>query len=130
MDAPDRISILVADDSRLVTELMKRQLAKAGADVLVAQDGITAARIGIEQQPDFAILDQVMPGQLGAEVLQTWADQDLNLPVIMVSGVGDEITKREMEAKGIVAFLSKPFSTSEIIDIINRHLGWEALTDL
>ena len=115
-------AILVADDSRLVSELYRRLLQQYGAAVVTIANGSEALATGLETRFDLAILDQVMPGRVGVEVVQEWRAAGVTTPVIMVSGVRDERTRAEALAFGVDAYLFKPISGDDLIAEVNRIL--------
>ena len=67
--------VLVAEDDRVVSMLVSRSLEASGARVTAVYDGIDAYEMGKTGEFDIALLDQVMPGLLGAEVLQRWSER-------------------------------------------------------
>lgn len=127
MQSRERPLILIADDSRLVRELLRRWLHVAGADVLVAADGEDATAIGLVHDLDVALVDHVLPGRLGAEVIQTWRQSRRRFPIIMISAIADEQTQAESLALGANSYLTKPVSFDELLEAINFALGETAL---
>lgn len=123
-------TILVADDSKLVTHLLRRWLSAAGANVIVADDGPSAVSIGMSTPLDLALVDHVLPGMVGSEVVMTWRQADKTFPVIMISAVADEKTRTESLAIGANAYLSKPISHEELLETINFVFGVDSLDDL
>lgn len=115
-------SILVADDSRLVTELYRRLLQRYGAAVVTIANGSEALASGLANHFDLAILDQVMPGRVGIEVVKEWRAAGVEIPVVMVSGVEDQRTRAEALALGVVAYLFKPVSGEDLIAEVGRVL--------
>lgn len=115
--------ILVADDSRLVTELMRRWLHNAGATVLTAADGTTALQMGLDNDLDLALVDHVLPGRVGSEVVQEWRRQGREFAVIMISAIADAETRAESLALGANAYLVKPISVDDLLEEISFVLG-------
>ncbi len=120
---PTRPLILVADDSRVVTELLKRWLQQEGAEVITAADGPSAHQLGLERPINLAIIDQVMPGRVGAEVVQSWRSQGVTAPVIMVSGVEDRRMRADALELGADVYLYKPVSHTELMTEVRRLLN-------
>lgn len=106
--------ILVADDSETVSMLVSTALSNEGYSVMTVDNGMDAFSVGSEQQIDLAIIDQLMPGLLGIEVLEKWKSDGREFPVIMLSSVNDETTIVDSLRMGAVDFVRKPFLVKEL----------------
>lgn len=106
--------ILVADDTETITMLLSVALRAEGYRVVTASDGVSAYELGCDQRIDLAILDHLMPGLLGLEVLEKWKADGCDFPVIMLSGVDEEATVLESLRIGAVDFVRKPFRVDEL----------------
>lgn len=106
--------ILVADDSETVSMLVSTALSNEGYSVTTVNNGMAALSVGSEQHIDLAIIDQLMPGLLGIEVLEKWKSEGLEFPVIMLSSVNDETTIVDSLRMGAVDFVRKPFLVKEL----------------
>jgi DNA-binding response OmpR family regulator len=114
--------VLVAEDDRVVSLLIARSLEGVGADITTVYDGLEAYDVGLAHNFDLVLLDQVMPGLLGVEVLQRWIDDGKDMPVIMVSALtAEEDIVRCLEL-GAVDFIRKPFSVRELLARVKVHL--------
>jgi FixJ family two-component response regulator len=118
-------SIYVVDDDQAVRDSVQTLLEIYGYDVQCFTSGEAFMR-GFDGRPDAClILDVLMPGMSGLELLrlagQRWAD----LPVIMISGHAERLSKRSLVTKGAVDFLPKPFSDVAIVEAIERALAAE-----
>lgn len=117
-----RPHVLVAEDDRVVSLLIARSLEGVGAQITTVYDGLEAYEVGSTADFNLVLLDQVMPGLLGVEVLQRWIDDGKNMPVIMVSALtAEEDIVRCLEL-GAVDFIRKPFSVRELLARVNVHL--------
>ena len=115
--------ILVADDVEAVTTLLVTALEIAGYEVVVAKNGEAALELGESGEFHLAILDQMMPGLLGIEVLKRWQSAGVEMPVIILSGVeDDEIVVGSLES-GAMDFVHKPFRLPELMARGRKHLG-------
>jgi DNA-binding response OmpR family regulator len=114
--------ILVAEDDRVVSMLVSRSLEASGAQVTAAYDGLEAYEAGRREAFDIALVDQVMPGLLGAEVLQRWREENIELPVIMISGLTDEEDIVACLELGAVDFVRKPFNVREVLARVRVQL--------
>lgn len=108
------ISVLLVDDERMITDPLNRALSQAGYRVMVAdngRDGLTLAR---EQQPDVVVLDVMMPQMDGWDVCRALR-QDSTVPILMLTALGDEVDRILGLELGADDYLTKPFSTRELI---------------
>lgn len=115
--------ILVGDDSEIITTLLTSALGSAGYEVTSATDGIETYEMGKGGEFDLVILDQLMPGLLGLEVIGRWQEEGMKTPVIMLTGVEDDRTAVESLDRGAVDFVRKPFRMPELMARIRQHLG-------
>jgi len=121
---PKQKIILAIDDEEDVLEAVKDALQDEGFIVLTASNGVQGLEIARTHKPDLIILDLMMPQMDGFQVLQR-LNFDPNLktmPTIMLTGHGamDNIfTAQKCRATD---FLIKPFSMSELLDVIHRYV--------
>lgn len=108
-----RQKILIVDDDDNVCELIRMQLDSAGFDSLCAHNGREALAVAREQRPSLLILDLVMPEMDGMEVFRE-IRRTTNVPVIMVTGKGDEFDRVLGLEMGADDYVIKPFSTREL----------------
>lgn len=120
MTQPKRI--LVADDSQTITTLLRSALEGAGYEVISAVDGMEAYETGRQGDFDLAILDQLMPGLLGLEIIDRWHKEGIEIPVIILSGVDDDRTVVDSLEKGAIDFVRKPFRLPELMARIRQRV--------
>lgn len=118
----DTKRILVADDSETITTLLMSALKTSGYEVVATQDGLETYKLGRTGNFDLVILDQLMPGLLGLEVIDKWREDGVELAVIMLSGVDDDRTVVESLERGAVDYVRKPFSLPELMARIRQRL--------
>ncbi|MEM6415738.1 MAG: phosphate regulon transcriptional regulator PhoB [Pseudomonadota bacterium] len=108
--------LLVEDEAAIVT-LLEYNLGKEGFDVSVAIDGEEAILKISESQPDIVILDWMLPKISGIEVCRQLRSkpQTRNIPVIMLTARSEEADRIRGLEQGADDYLTKPFSTSELI---------------
>lgn len=111
----EKKKILVADDSETIRALLQTALESAGYEVDVAADGLSAHDLGSAGEYDLIILDQLMPGLLGLDVIARWHEEGMKTPVIMLTGVDDDRTAVESFDRGVVDFVRKPFRIAELM---------------
>lgn len=113
--------ILVADDSPSVRLLVRRHFQADGHEVVEASDGSSAFDAGAEGGIDLAILDQLMPGMLGTDVLHRWREEGHTFPVLLLSAVDDDATVIQSLELGAADYIRKPFSIPELkARVLNR----------
>jgi DNA-binding response OmpR family regulator len=113
--------VLVADDSETVTTLLMTALELEGYEVETAVNGLEAYEKGLAGDFDLVILDQLMPGLLGLEIIDRWHREGHVMPVIMLSGVDDERTVVSSLDLGAVDFIRKPFRLPELMARIRQR---------
>ena len=116
-----RTSIMVVDDEQAIRSLLSRILETEGYSVVGAADGGSALALLEEQEPDLAILDIMMPGLNGFQVLDL-IRQRSNIPVIMLTGMCEVTTLRDALALGADDYVRKPFGTRELLGRIRAKL--------
>lgn len=115
-------NILVADDSETITTLLTTALQSGGYRVTTATDGSEAYQLGMTGEFDLAILDQLMPGLLGLEIIDRWRAEGVDTPVIMLTGVDDDRTAVDSLDKKGVDFMRKPFRLPELLARVRQQL--------
>jgi two-component system, OmpR family, phosphate regulon response regulator PhoB len=110
-------NILIVDDEPHIVELISTQLARENVTTLTAEDGISALRLAREQLPDLIVLDLMLPGRDGISICRELRREEATrrIPIIMLtakSQLQDKITGLE---SGADDYLTKPFSTKELI---------------
>ncbi|HUR20942.1 MAG TPA: response regulator [Vicinamibacterales bacterium] len=114
--------VLIVDDSALTRRTLRQILETAGCEVVEAEDGLAAIERYFLEKPDVVMLDLVMRGMYGLEVLEKLRELDTEARVVMVSA-DIQSTSREMaEQAGARDFVNKPFDRTEILTALNRVL--------
>lgn len=113
--------ILVVDDEKPISDIIKFNLSKEGYDVVVAMDGREALDLFDEEDPDLVLLDQMLPEVEGTEVLRQIRTKS-QTPVIMVTAKDSEIDKVLGLEMGADDYVTKPFSNRELLARIKANL--------
>jgi len=113
--------IMVVDDEPGVRKLLKRCLEPEGYDVITALDGNAALALMGKCQPDLVILDIMMPGLDGFQVLRL-IRQRSNIPVLMLTARREAETVRDALNLGADDYVRKPFHTRELVARIRAKL--------
>ena len=119
--------ILVAEDEKQIADMIAFKLTNSGHQVIRAQDGEQAMKLAKSDSPDLIMLDAMMPGLGGFEVLRRLkADATLrSVPVIMVTAKGHERDVLSGLRGGAVDYVVKPFSLKELAARVELALGRE-----
>lgn len=119
--------ILVAEDEKQIADMIAFKLTNSGHQVIRAQDGEQAMLLAKQDSPDLIMLDAMMPGIGGFEVLRRLkADPALrSVPVIMVTAKGHERDVLSGLRGGAVDYVVKPFSLKELAARVELALGKE-----
>jgi DNA-binding response OmpR family regulator len=114
--------LLLVDDEPAITKNLQPLLERAGFEVATAADGEEALRKVARFVPDLIVLDILMPGVNGREVLRRLRQQGSHIPVIMLTQVGDADERAMVLNEGADDYVNKPFSTAELIARIQAVL--------
>ena len=114
--------ILVVDDDRLVLATLTHGLAKAGYEIIDADNGDDAILLARQHRPDLALLDIRMEGMSGFDVA-AYLRESLQTPFMFLSAFADEATVAQVKALGAVAYLVKPLDISQIVPTVEAALG-------
>lgn len=118
-------TVLVVDDEPNIVVSLEFIIKQAGYDVRVAHDGEAALESVAEKVPDLILLDVMMPKRDGFDVCQTiranpaWTA----VPIIMLTARGREIDREKGLALGVDDYITKPFSTRDIVTLIRQRLS-------
>lgn len=113
--------ILVVEDQKEIRELVSKYLLKEGYEVVAAQDGFEALEIFEQQEIHLLLLDVMMPGISGFEVLEEIRKQS-DIPVIMLTAKQEEVDKINGFKLGVDDYVVKPFSPRELMQRVNVFL--------
>ncbi|NTV10764.1 MAG: response regulator transcription factor [Zoogloea sp.] len=123
-----RKKILIADDEQNIVISLEFLMRREGFDVSVAYDGEAALAQARSEPPDLVLLDVMMPRKNGYEVCEALrADPALqNTRVLMLTAKGREQEVTKGLAIGADAYMTKPFSTKELVARVKSMLGVDA----
>jgi DNA-binding response OmpR family regulator len=107
--------VLVVDDDVTVSDVVRRYLERAGYDVALAADGPAALTIFSERHPDLVVLDLMLPGIDGLEVCRRMRADARDVPVVMLTALGDEADRVLGLELGADDYVTKPFSPRELV---------------
>ena len=125
----DRKLILAVDDEESILDLLKFNIEKEGFRFIQAQTGDEGLKKAIEEKPDLIILDVMLPKIDGLGVCRKLRQEEINTPIIMLSARGEEIDKILGLEIGADDYMTKPFSTRELIARIKANLRKSEITE-
>ena len=115
--------ILVVDDEPDIRLLLKDILEDEGFEVQLAEDANAARQLKASLAPDLILLDIWMPGLDGVSLLKEWsANNQVECPVVMMSGHGTVETAVEATRFGAVAFIEKPLTIAKLLSTVKSAL--------
>lgn len=120
--AETKASILVIDDEVGMREGCRRALTPHGFQVVTAEHGAEGLRRLAEQRFDLVLLDAMMPGMSGVELLERIQDRDPDLVCVMITGYATVDLAAQAMKKGAHDFLPKPFTSDELLTAVCRGL--------
>ena len=114
-------TILVVDDEKPIADILQFNLIKEGYKVICAYDGDEALAKVEEEQPDLMLLDIMLPKRDGMEVCRE-VRKKYDFPIIMLTAKGSEIDKVLGLEMGADDYVTKPFSTRELIARVKANM--------
>jgi two-component system, OmpR family, response regulator ResD len=118
-----RGSILVVDDEPTIAEVVARYLERAGYETRIALDGPSALAAATIRRPDLVVLDILLPGLDGLEVMRRLhEDADERVPVILLTAKGEESDRLIGLRQGADDYVVKPFSPLELVARVDAVL--------
>jgi len=122
--------VLVVDDSGLARRRARAMLESAGYEVLEAEDGMAALERYFVARPDLVVLDLVMKGMYGLDVLAKLREMDSGARVIVVSADVQTSSQELVIAAGGVGFLIKPLEAEQLLPLVRSTLNAEGNSTL
>ncbi len=118
------MKILIVDDEPNIVMPLEFLMRKQGHDVRVASDGEEALRAVEADPPDLVLLDVMLPKRSGYEVCQTLRERPggERLRIVMLTAKGREVEQAKGRAVGADAYVTKPFSTRELVAQVEQLL--------
>jgi CheY-like chemotaxis protein len=118
-------TVLVCDNEEILRDLVRASLDGNGYRFVEARDGEEAVETARRSRPDVILLDMMMPGRSGIEVLEELRrDPDLGaIPVIMLTARAQVADREAAERAGADLFLAKPFSPRALAQAVEQLLG-------
>jgi DNA-binding response OmpR family regulator len=116
------MEILVVEDEAGIADFLARGLKAEGYDVTVAVDGLAGERLALSPGADLVVLDRMLPGRDGIEVLTSIRSAKPALPVILLTAKADVADRVEGLDLGATDYVTKPFAFDELLARIRARL--------
>jgi len=113
-----KTKVLVVDDSGLARRLMRKNLEELGCEVEDASDGAQALERYALHRHDVVILDLLMHGMYGGDVLQKLKELNAAVPVIVATADIQKTTREQVRDAGAVAMINKPVMKEELQEVL------------
>jgi two-component system chemotaxis response regulator CheY len=121
--------ILIVDDSALSRRTLRRILETRGYEVVEADDGMTALEIYFLERPILVLLDLVMKGMYGLDVLVKLREMDPKAMVVVASADIQSSTRKMVDEAGALGFINKPFVSEQVLAAVETALGEGATSE-
>jgi len=116
------VHILIVEDEPAISDFLERGLVAEGFTVSTVSDGAEAPRRAKAADVDLMILDLMLPGRPGSEILVEVRQVKPQLPVIVLSARGELDSKVALLEAGATDYVTKPFSFEELVARVRAHL--------
>jgi DNA-binding response OmpR family regulator len=116
------MEILVVEDEAAIADFLARGLEAAGYGVATAADGVEGERLALGGGFDLVILDRMLPGRDGIDVLAAIREAKPALPVIVLTAKGEVADRVEGLDRGATDYMTKPFAFEELAARVRTHL--------
>ena len=121
--------ILIVDDSALSRRTMRRILESAGYSVVEANEGMAALEMYFIEKPVAVLLDLVMKGMYGLDVLMKLREMDHDARIVIASADIQSSTRTLAEDAGAYAVVNKPLVASEVLQALEKALAGGPILD-
>ena len=118
-----KTKILVVDDSSMARRILRKILEELGYEVEDAADGAQALERYVLHRHDAVILDLLMHGMYGGEVLQKFRELNPSLPVIIATADIQRTTREQVREAGAAAMVNKPVTKEELAEVLGIVLA-------
>ncbi|HXQ68976.1 MAG TPA: response regulator [Pyrinomonadaceae bacterium] len=121
--------VLIVDDSALSRRTLRRILEAADYPVVEAEDGMTALEVYFLEKPSLVLLDLVMKGMYGIDVLVKLREMDPKALVVIASADIQSSTRKMVDEAGALGFINKPFVSEQVLTVVETALAEGATSE-
>ncbi len=124
MENTQKVKILIVEDEETLASILKTRLLKEGYNVLSASNGVSGFNSIKNWKPDLILLDIIMPKMDGYEVLKKMNEENIKIPVIIISNSGQAVEIEKTKKLGAIDHLIKTqFDPEEVLEKISNYLN-------
>jgi two-component system nitrogen regulation response regulator GlnG len=123
----EKALVLIVDDDKNICAILAALMKKEGLEAMVAYDGEKALKTVQADSPDLLLVDMMLPGMDGMEVLRKTRELDPDLPVVFITAHADSRGAVKAIKEGAHDYLSKPFDNYEVTRVAHRALAERGL---
>ncbi|MEN8832603.1 MAG: response regulator [Pacificibacter sp.] len=118
-------NVLLIEDEPNIIEAIRFILSRDGWNVKTHSDGANAIEAVRAKQPDIVILDVMLPGKSGFDILRELRADPAHaaLPILMLTARGQQKDRDMAQAAGVSVFMTKPFSNTEMLNAVNALMS-------
>lgn len=113
--------ILIVDDEAGILYLLEELLVSVGYETISAKTGIKAIQIAEAEELDLILLDFQLPVLNGLDVIQKLRELGKNIPIIMMTGMSEQIEMEIEKYEEIKSLLRKPFNISDVLSLVKEN---------
>ncbi|HEY0726596.1 MAG TPA: response regulator [Pyrinomonadaceae bacterium] len=124
-----RPKVLIVDDSGLSRRTLRRILETGDYEVVEAEDGMTALEVYFLEKPRLVLLDLVMKGMYGLDVLVKLREMDPKALVVIASADIQSSTRKMVDDAGALGFINKPFVSEQVLMAVKAALAEGATSE-
>lgn len=126
-----KTTVMIVDDDTISLEMVKEALSESGYNSITVSDATLALEIAIKQQPDFIIIDIMMPGKSGLELCREFRLHPItkDIPIMFMTSSNDANNVIASLHLGCVDYVRKPIAMADLVDIIYRHDVIQKISD-
>lgn len=119
------MKVVVADDSRVMRQIVIRTLRQAGYDwdITEASDGAESLQLATDLEPDLVLSDWNMPEMTGIEMLRAMRARGVDIPLGFVTSEGSAEMREQADAAGALFLIAKPFTADTFRETIDPFLA-------
>jgi two-component system chemotaxis response regulator CheY len=115
--------VLLVDDSGLARRSTRRVLEQAGYTVVEAEDGLSALERFALEKPDLVVLDLVMKGMYGLDVLTRLREMDPDARVVVMTADIQTSSRDLVQSAGAAGFINKPAAPGAVVEMVEKVLA-------
>jgi DNA-binding response OmpR family regulator len=120
-----KTTVLVVDDDPEIVTMVSLRLTKRGYNVVTATDGIEALEAARRERPALIVLDVMMPGKNGWEVVRALKQDPVTekVKIVMLTAIGEQVNAMTSSLYGADAFIDKPFDFTVLEKTVAKLIG-------